>query len=365
MGVRAFQRPYSPFSDSHMFRSFIRSAAALCALSAIVACGSDDTVAPINTSTGTITVDASQAFAYIRLGEEAQIVNVSDPSASTAWDLGFLATTVTANGGSAGPGDVTIHCLCANAGATTAEIQGFTADNQLAAFDAVTAAQIPAESQFRGDSLSPAISGWFTGSGAQATANTSRSWIVRRGSATVTLGKLRVTSLQNVSAQNAGVIAFEYAVQPTPDAPFGQVVQASVDVRNGPVYFDLTSGTTSSASGAWDLRFSGFEIRSNGGVSGSGNVMAVPDNNTPFASIDAAYAGTAPVVAYKRDAYSGVFNSQPWYQYNITGTDNQIWPLFNVYLVKRGSEVYKVQLTSYYSTAGTSRQITVRYARLQ
>ncbi len=124
------------------------------------------------------------------------------------------------------------------------------------------------------------------------------------------------------------------------------------------------SGSSSKAA-AGGLRFSGHEIRINGGVSGTGTVQTVVDNTTPFATIDAAYAATAPVVAYKRDAYSGVFVAKPWYRYNITGTDNQIWPLFNVYLVKRGSEVYKVQVTSYYGTAGTSRQVSLRSARLR
>lgn len=345
---------------------FLRRSASLFAMVAsVAACGTDDPVAPIIPTTASITVDASQGYAYVKLAETPTQVTVSDPVASSAWDLGFFATTVTANGGTAGPGGVSIYCLCANENATTTQLQGFTAANQLAAFEAVTSAQIPAESQFVGDSLAPAISGWFNGVGAAATANPNRTWIVRRGSTAITLGKLRVTSIANASAANAGVIGFEFAVQPTAGMPFGSVTQTTVDVRQGPVYYDLTNKVTTTAAGTWDLRFSGHEIRINGGVSGTGSVMTVVDNTTPFATIDAAYAATAPVVAYKRDAYSGVFVGKPWYKYNITGTDNQIWPLFNVYLVKRGSEVYKVQLTSYYSTAGTSRQVTLRSARLR
>lgn len=355
----------TPLSSASAMMASIRPPAALVALALLAACGSDNAVAPIRPTTTTLTVDASQAYAYVRLAETPTQVVVTDPVASTAWDLGFFATTVTANGGTAGPGGVTVHCLCGNQGATTAQLQTFTAANQLAAFEAVTSAQIPAESQFAGDSLAPAISGWFSGAGAATTANSTRSWIVRRGSTAITLGKVRVTSVANASAQNAGVIGFEFAVQPTAGTPFASVTQASVDVRQGPVYYDLTNKVVTTASGTWDLRFSGFEIRTNGGVSGTGTVMTVVDNTTPFASIDAAYAATAPVVAYKRDAYSGVFVARPWYKYNITGTDNQIWPMFNVYLVKRGTEVFKVQLTSYYSTAGTSRQITLRSARLR
>ncbi|MCC6316436.1 MAG: hypothetical protein IT361_02005 [Gemmatimonadaceae bacterium] len=338
---------------------------AVAAALAPAACGTDDAIAPIVPTTASITVDASQGYAYVKLGEAPQQVTVSDAAASSAWDLGFFGSTVTTNGGTAGPGGVTVHCLCTNEQATTAQVQGFTAGNQLAGFEAVTAAQVPAEAQFKGDSLAPAISGWFNGQGAAATANATRSWIVRRGSTAITLGKLRVTGLSNASVQNAGVVAFEFAVQPSAGAPFGAVVQATVDVRTGPVYYDLTNRTTTTVTGTWDLRFAGFEIRSNGGVSGTGTVMAVPDNTTPFAAIDAVYAATAPAVAYKRDANAGVFVAKPWYRYNITGTDNQIWPLFNVYLVKRGTEVYKVQLTSYYGPSGASRQVTMRSARLR
>jgi hypothetical protein len=36
-----------------------------------------------------------------------------------------------------------------------------------------------------------------------------------------------------------------------------------------------------------------------------------------------------------------------------------------VYLVKRGVAVYKVQVISYYNTAGAPRHITFRYALIQ
>ncbi len=100
-------------------------------------------------------------------------------------------------------------------------------------------------------------------------------------------------------------------------------------------------------------------------MSGTGGVSAVVDQSTPFAQITAAYASFAPAVAYRADSYGGVFASAPWYRYNITGTDNQIWPTFNVYLVRRGDAVYKVQITGYYNATGTPRQITIRSARLR
>lgn len=100
-------------------------------------------------------------------------------------------------------------------------------------------------------------------------------------------------------------------------------------------------------------------------MSGSGSLTALVDVGTAYVDITAPYTATAPANVFKRDAYAGVFVSQPWYKYNVTGTDNQIWPTYNVYLVKRGTEVYKVQLTSYYGVTGAARQVTIRYARLK
>lgn len=332
---------------------------------ALVACGSDALVAPVPApTTQTLTVDASQNFAYVALGDPATVVSVTDASTSTAWDFRVFATAMTLNGGAAGPGSVSGYCICQNAQATTAAMQAMTPDNQLAAFDAVTATQVPASTQFVADQLSPVIAGWYTGTAPNVAPVTSVSWILRKGSTSAILGKFRVTAIANATTTSAGTVTFEYALQSGSGAPFGPVVSKIVTVGSGTVYFDLTAGAVSNAS-SWDLAFTGYMIKTNGGVSGSGTVMAIPDNVTPFANIDVTYASTAPAQAYRADEFGGVFTTHRWYKYNITGTDNQIWPTFDVYLIRKGNAVYKMQLTGYYGTNGASRQITVRYRKIQ
>jgi hypothetical protein len=289
-------------------------------------------------------------------------VTVSNPSTSTEWDLALFATSVTVNGGAAGPGGATAFCLCVHTNATVAELQAMTPANQLAAFDAVTNTAVPSASLFVADALNPAISGWFTGTGSAAVIAPSRSWIVRRTTGGVLLAKFRVTAF-TATASGVSSITVESAIQPLTGAAFGAVATRTLDLSSGPVYLDLANGTVASTA-AWDLKFSGFDIRINGGVSGTGGVSAVLDESTPFTQITSTYAASAPPVAYKADAYGGVFVTSPWYRYNITGTDNQIWPNFNVYLIKRGETVYKVQIISYYSASGTPRQITVRTSRV-
>ena len=227
----------------------------------------------------------------------------------------------------------------------------------------MTTADIPAATAFTSDALAPAIAGWVDNPGTGATPASGRSWIIREGTSSVVLAKFHVTNIQNPTATSAGTVTVEYAVQPSAGAAFGSVQTAQIAMGAGPVYVDLTTGAVTTAAN-WDLRFDGYTIRVNGGVSGTGSVKAVLDTSTPFASIDATYAASAPAVAYSADRYTGVFGTSPWYRYNITGTDNQIWPVYNVYLVQRGTQVFKVQLVGYYGTDGTPRQITVRYAKL-
>jgi hypothetical protein len=313
--------------------------------------------------TAEITVDASAAPAYVKLGDPATQVTVSDPSTSTDWDLAFFATGVTVNGGAAGPGGVTAFCLCANANASVADLQAMTPANQLAAFEAASTDDVPPASSFVADALNPSISGWVTGTAGAATAVSTRTWIVRRSSGSVILAKFRVTAVSGATATSAGDVTVEYAIQPAVDAAFGAVSTRTLDASS-PVYLDLATGPVASTS-HWDLRLSGYEIRVNGGVSGTGGVSAVLDEDMPFGQLTAQYASFAPAVAYRADSYGGVFVTSPWYRYNITGTDNQIWPNFNVYLIRRGNTVFKLQLIGYYGATGTPRQITVRSSRVQ
>ena len=183
------------------------------ALAATACSDSEGPAGPEIPVTSSITVDASAGWAYVDFtGATAAPIAIGTAGESANWDLGFNATSVVANGGTNGPGGVLVHCICKNASATDQQVMAFSAANQLAAFEAVTAAQIP------------------------------------------------------------------------------------------------------SASSAWN---------------------------------------------------ADAFTTAKWYRYNLTGNDHQVWPTFEVYLIQRGGEVYKVQLTNYYGPGGEPRRISFRYAKLR
>jgi hypothetical protein len=336
-------------------RPVLRVALASLLLPAI-ACSSDEINAPPQTPEGTITVDASTGWAYASLGEGG-VVSVGDPTSSTDWDLGFNATRAMLNGGAAGPGGVVGYCVCQNEGASDEEVVAMTADAELADYEAVTAADIPAASSFEAEALQTAISGWYSGTGAGAAAEDDAAWLLRLSDGT-SYAKLRVGELAGPTAEHAGTVTVEWAVQPTAEAAFEPAQSITLDASTL-TRLDLNTASLSPSDTDWDISLEGFDLRVNGGVSGSGQAAATP---SPEPFLDITTAATDPR-AYQVDGFAGVFGSHPWYRYNLTG-ENIIHPTFNVYLIKRGDEVYKVQLIDYYSTAGDPRNISVRYTRL-
>jgi hypothetical protein len=232
-----------------------------------------------------------------------------------------------------------------------------TAQAELPDFESVAATDIPVSGSFEAEALITAISGWFTGSGAGATVETGKAWLLRLGDG-ASYAKLRVASLAGPTATHAGQVTLEYAVQPAGDQPFGPAQSATLNAA-APVSLDLNTGSITPAEGTWDLRLEGFNLRLNSGVSGAGSAGAAASPD----AFDAITTANVDSRAYQIDGFAGVFNSHPWYRYNLTG-ENRIHPTFDVFLVRRGTAVYKVQLIDYYSTAGEPRRITFRYAKL-
>lgn len=337
-------------------RSFVRPRAAAVLAIVLSACSSDDVVSPPERAEGVFTVDASAGWVYVSLRDSAVITPTPSASESSAWDVAFFATNVTLNGGDAGPGGVTGFCVCQNASAANAQVLAMTPESEADDFASVTA--VPAGATFIEDVATPAISGWFAGSGASATADPSKTFLVRLADS-LAYAKVRVATLAEPTAISAGRVTLEYGVQASPTAALGPTRTLTVDLSTGPKSVDLNTGTVTTSSTDWDLRLSGFSIRVNGGVSGPGKAGAA----TESASFESVASAKTADQAYRTDVYAGVFGTQRYYRYNIGG-DNRISPTFDVYLLKRGDAVYKLQILNYYSPTGEPRHITFRYEQI-
>ena len=76
-----------------------------------------------------------------------------------------------------------------------------------------------------------------------------------------------------------------------------------------------------------------------------------PEYGGFLSTISGAFPGTI-------DDAGGVF------RYNIEG-NQRMWPTHNVFLVRAGSSVYKVQVVDYYSATGDSGFPTLRFEQIQ
>src|SRR5690606_13659582 len=233
-------------------------------------------------------VNASTGWAYLSLQDEA-VVTPANPATSTAWDIGFNGTNVMLNGGQAGSGNVSGYCICQNSATNPADaaILAYTAEGELADFSAVEASTVPASSSFVSDHLVPALTGWYTGSGASASAASGKAWLVRLNDGTA-YAKLRVVSLEGPSVGTPGTVTLEYAMEASADAPLRATRTIAVAVpADGCASVDLLNGAATTSTTDWDLKFEGWTLRINGGASGAG-ITGVYLTDEPFAQITTA-----------------------------------------------------------------------------
>jgi hypothetical protein len=324
----------------------------------LAACATDDVIAPeLGSSAGSFTVVATNGWQYVSLADSALVTPTPSANASTAWDIAFFGTNVTLNGGDAGPGGVSAACLCQNLAATNEQVLAMTAESESVDYDTVTA--VPAGLSFSSDVLTPAITGWFSGAGAAAAADTTKTWLLRLDDS-LSFAAVRIKEIASPTATNAGSVTLEWRLQSSAAAAIGAPQTLTVNAGTvGGARVNINTGALTTSDTDWDLRIDGFTIRVNGGISGSGKGGAAT-TATAFADLTTAVTAAN---AYRIDTYAGIFGTQRYYRYNILG-DHRISPTFDVYFLRRGDDTYKLQVTSYYSATGTARHITFRWAKL-
>jgi len=342
---------------AHRRRAAAQIVAPIAAL-LLAACATDDVIAPeLHSTAGSFTVVATTGWQYVSLADSALVTPTPSANASAAWDIAFFGTNVTLNGGDAGPGGVSAACLCQNLAATNEQVLAMTSETESADYDTVTA--VPAGLSFSSDVLTPAITGWFSGPGAAAVADTTKTWLLRLDDS-LSYAAVRVKEIASPTATNAGSVTLEWRLQTSTDAALGAPQTLTVNAGTvGGARVNINTGTLTTSDTDWDLRIEGFTIRVNGGISGSGKGGAAT-TATAFADLTTAVTAAN---AYRIDTYAGIFGTQRYYRYNILG-DHRISPTFDVYFLRRGVDTYKLQVTSYYSATGTARHITFRWAKL-
>lgn len=306
---------------------------------------------------GPLNASSNETFVHFSLATGQAVPSTSD------WDIAFRRFEVRLNGGVSGTKGVLGYPLDNNIDATDQEVLAFTAENTLAEFDAVREAQIPADGAFLSDHLFANEYGYLNLGGAP-TANATAYWKVRTASGGHVLVRVSAIAL-NPQTFALTSITIETRVQN--GTTLGEPQTHTIAVADAPISIDLETGTAVEPDGCnWDFALDNESLEMT--VNTACNVGTYPGPSSP-AFADATAANDAPEYGAFLAGLTGPIPnsfSDPAgaFRYNLAG-DNRLNPTFNIYLIKVGAEVYKVQLIGYYSDAGASGWPTIRYARIR
>ncbi len=345
----------------------------------LTACGggsaSDDTnvtpEAPSNIygplATGSV---AAPNYVYFDL-DAMTVVNLTEEQAvtDTSWDIAFKRTGVYLNNANS-DSPVSAYFTGNNSDFWDGETPvadkflNASADSELAAFDAVTAANIPADnSLFVADVMHNIISDFYNynSSTHQVTAADDKYYIVNSDGQ---LTKYRASALTQAGFEMSD-ITLQIANQGADDL-FNAETQLVVDLATecglgNKVFVDLGTATIVTETQAWDLSFTCNDTNS-----GSDFAMDIAEDATALQDFTNEITGISaealPYHSFKANTYiEKAFDAQPWYAYNVEGgIPHGIYSQYGVYLIKTATATYKLQMLSYYDQESTSGSISFR-----
>ncbi|NUP10386.1 MAG: hypothetical protein HOW73_30415 [Polyangiaceae bacterium] len=144
------------------------------------------------------------------------------------------------------------------------------------------------------------------------------------------------------------------------DDPFEGATPLDVAVESGPTFVDLDGPAVVDETDDWELRFEGVDIHTNGGASGDGQSKAFGPLSAETFLTDSVPSDLPFMIV---DEPGGAFVD--WYAYD--GTAHALYSRYHVIGVRRGDELFKIQILGYYGEeegAPVSALIQARSARV-
>lgn len=145
--------------------------------------------------------------------------------------------------------------------------------------------------------------------------------------------------------------------------------------------YDFDMQTESACDGnTWDIKFDNetrsTKLWSNSGDSGQGaggvfGLLEWSDLKGYKNATQDPITGTDISIHYNEDLSSGIFDKQPWFEYNLQ-ENHQLYPNNRVYMITTNNSdaavessitqpIYAMQITNYYSATGASGYPTIRW----
>mgnify|MGYP001823225830 FL=1 len=237
-----------------------------------------------------------------------------------------------------------------------------TADDAAASFAGVTEDAI-AGTTFIEDDIVADPAAWLTFGSMGPVANPTQAWKIRLAD-----GEYGLVRAIGLSLGMAVEATFEVRHQPS-GGSLGAIDTVTVDVTAAPAFIDVETASPVTPGGCnYDFQvmplFGDLSLTVNDTCSaGTFPLDAGEDFSAIAAADDAPEYG--PFLSVTAGAFPAGFGGpEGVFWYNIDGS-MRLFPTQNVFLVRVGAAVYKVQMTDYYNSTGDSGFPTMRFEQIQ
>ncbi len=307
-------------------------------------------------------VDGSSytAFKYFSFGTK-DTVSITDDQAltDTSWDIAFRRTVVKTNSGISGIKNVRVANLAMAHSPDSINFNGVTDTTGIRDRD------------WMSDSYAYAVGDWYTYDQMHHTINLTN-YVYTLKDAEGKYVKFTVSGLYGGGMPpNMGNIVIRYVYAGSGTDISGVGVTDTVMVGADTAYFDFSTGSVvtpadPSNSLDWDFAIASYDIHLNSNMFGIGQAAAYLNTDSlgiPRTDFEGITVAETQPTAYFQDAAGSAFTE--WYDYNEN--THQLTSKKHVYLVKVGTDIYKMQITSYYypvNGQNTSAWYTFKWLKL-
>lgn len=324
------------------------------------------------TPTDVVQVNASSRSDYVYYtlsglaSTNPSTVFISDRSISDNWDIAFKRTGIILNDGISGPGSVEVTLAATQSdyfydssnNAITCAFQSATVDTEAEHFDQASASGVTFTAATKGQAIPHNGSdSWYTYNSTThaLTIHDDNYFIFKTG--TNAYGRLRATKYEH----RAYTFAFSHWESNawTTEATHAITFSSTQQCYN----FSNVINAASCSGSDWDVTFiregHSNRVYLNSTVYGKGSVTVY--GPTTDSGVNPTQIHSS---AFQSDTASDALTTYPWYAYNLQ-SNNKIWPNYRVYLIKKDSTIYKMQVTGYYKKDGASGYISLKIKRMQ
>jgi hypothetical protein len=290
----------------------------------------------------TVDGSSSASFKYFSFGTK-DTVSITDGQASTdtTWDIAFKRTNLKSNGGVSGSKDVLIVDLASIHSSDSIDFASVTDTTEIR------------NSDWREDIYNFAIGDWYTTDMMHHMIPTHYVYTLKDAS-----GKYVKFTVSDVHggvpplALDAQDITINYVYAASGTDISGAGVRDSFNVGPDTIYYDFsTGGIVTPADPAnsldWDFAVAHSDIYLNSGLFGMGAAAAYLNTDSlgnPLTDFDNITVAETQPTAYSIDSPGSPFTG--WYDYD--DVSHTLKSFKHVYLIKIHSDIYKMQILSYY-----------------